>query len=111
MKLIPQVQAATAIKPPISGDLEKWIVNGEIQWPAIVKFVASTLFFLAAVLCLIFLIWGGISIISSGGDKGKVENARNRMTFAAIGLVIVAASYALWYLVLGLLGVESLSFG
>lgn len=38
--------------------------------------------------------------VTSGGDKGKVESARNQMTQGVLGLVIVVASYG----IVGLLG-------
>lgn len=59
---------------------------------------------LAALLVFGFLIMGGIEWITSGGDKGKAETARNKLTAAVIGLVIVAASYAILTLILQFLG-------
>src|SRR3989338_1588627 len=44
----------------------------------------------AAVLCLLYLMWGAIDWIVSGGDKTALEAARNKMTHAALGLSIVA---------------------
>ncbi|MBI3980490.1 hypothetical protein HY345_00660 [Candidatus Microgenomates bacterium] len=43
-----------------------------------------------AVLSLLYLMWGAIDWIVSGGDKGNLEGARNKMTHAAIGLSLVA---------------------
>lgn len=57
-------------------------------------------------LLLALLVWGGIEWITSGGDKGKVESARNRITNALIGLTIVAAAYAFWLIVLYFLGID-----
>src|SRR3989344_4341745 len=42
----------------------------------------------ATLLALTFLIWGGIQLITSGGDKTGVETARKKVTFALIGLVV-----------------------
>ncbi|MGD9129406.1 MAG: hypothetical protein PVJ09_02890 [Candidatus Woesebacteria bacterium] len=61
---------------------------------------------IAALLVFAYLIWGGIEWITSGGDKGKTENARNKITQAVIGLVVIAASYAILTLVLNFLGFE-----
>lgn len=47
----------------------------------------------AAIIAVIFLIWGGIRWIMSGGDKAKVEAARNSVIGAIIGLIIVFAAY------------------
>ena len=61
----------------------------------------------AALLVFAYMIWGGIEWITSGGDKGKAESARNKLTAAIIGLVIVAASYAVVTLVVQFLGFGS----
>jgi cytochrome bd-type quinol oxidase subunit 2 len=59
---------------------------------------------IAALLVFAYLIMGGIEWITSGGDKGKAESARNKLTSAVIGLIIVAASYAIFTLLLRFLG-------
>jgi hypothetical protein len=38
---------------------------------------------------------GGWNWITSGGDKAKLEGARNRITHAAVGLIIVVAGWAI----------------
>lgn len=54
---------------------------------------------IAALLAFIYLVWGGIEWITSGGDKAGMENARNRITNALIGLVIVVAAWAITVLI------------
>lgn len=61
----------------------------------------------AALLVFAYMIWGGIEWITSGGDKSKAESARNKLTAAIIGLVIVAASYAIVTMVVQFLGFGS----
>jgi hypothetical protein len=70
--------------------------------------VLSFIMVIAALLVFLYLIWGGIEWITSGGEKGKTENARNKITAAVIGLVILAASYAILQLVLRFLGFNGL---
>jgi hypothetical protein len=65
-------------------------------------------FIIAIILVFFFLIWGGIEWITSGGDKGKTESARNKITAAVIGLIVLAAAYAILTLTLQLLGYENL---
>ena len=50
---------------------------------------------LGGVAFIIFLIWGGISWLTAGGDKGQVENAQKMISSAFIGLAILIASYAI----------------
>lgn len=66
--------------------------------------VLNVVMLIAAVLVFAYLIFGGIQWITSGGDKGKAEEARGKITAAVIGLVIVAASYAVINLVVNFLG-------
>ncbi len=59
--------------------------------------IGSNLILLAYILMIIvalfFLIWGGIKYVTSGGEKTKVQNARNTLIYAIIGLVIIFLSY------------------
>ena len=64
---------------------------------------------LGALLVFMYLIWGGIEWITSGGDKTKTESARNKITAAVLGLIILAASWAILGLVLQFLGVGDLN--
>lgn len=63
---------------------------------------------LSALLVLMHLIWGAIDWITSGGDKAKIDKAKNKIVAAIIGLIIVASSYAVLTIVLNFLGVKSL---
>ena len=62
-------------------------------------FIIRIAFVVAVVLTFIFLLMGGIQWITSGGDKGKYEEARNRITAALIGLAIVALAWLIIKLV------------
>jgi hypothetical protein len=70
---------------------------------------------IAALLAFFYLILGGIQWITSGGDKAGMEAARNKITHAIVGLIIVGAAWAIMTLVQNFLGVQiiggsSLSF-
>lgn len=49
----------------------------------------------AALWFLIQVILGGIGWMTAGGDKGKLTEARDRLSNAFIGLIIVVASWAI----------------
>lgn len=61
---------------------------------------------LGALLVFMYLIWGGIEWITSGGDKGKTESARNKITAAIVGLIVLASAWAILLLVLGFLDTD-----
>lgn len=46
-----------------------------------------------------YLVYGGVQWITSGGDKGKLEEARNKITNGIIGLTIVASAWAIYQLI------------
>lgn len=71
--------------------------------------VLSFVLVIGALLVFFYLILGGIEWITSGGDKGKTEAARNKITAAIIGLIILAASYAILQLALSFLGFSGLN--
>ena len=45
---------------------------------------------MAGVVSVIFIVYGGISYTTSAGDSGKLQQAKNMITYALIGLAIVA---------------------
>ena|SRR3990167_4172538 len=56
--------------------------------------VAITLIIIIATLAaLAVIIFAGIRWIASGGDKEKLQGARNMITYALVGLVVVFLSY------------------
>lgn len=69
----------------------------------------SFVMIIAALLVFLYLIWGGIEWITSGGDKGKTESARNKITSAVVGLIVIAASFAILTLALNFLGFTDLN--
>ncbi len=60
----------------------------------------------AALACLGFFLWGGLSWLTSGGDKAKYEAARDKITHALVGLVLVLVTWALWRLLLEFFGLN-----
>lgn len=62
---------------------------------SIISAVIGVAFLLAFLIFLVMLIIGGIQWISSGGDKESVQKAKDRITHALIGLVIVACTWAI----------------
>ena len=65
----------------------------------IVKFVVTILLVATVVISLVFLIWGGIRWIISGGDKAGVESARNTIIASIIGLVVAFVAFLIIQLV------------
>ncbi len=69
------------------------------------------LMIIAALLAFLYLILGGIQWITAGGDKSGMEAARNKITHAVVGLIIVGAAWAIMMLVQQFLGITLLGSG
>lgn len=72
---------------------------------ALLSAIVGSLLIIAALLAFFFLILGGIQWITSGGDKAGMEAARNKITHAIVGLIIVGAAWAIMILVQNFLGI------
>ena len=64
---------------------------------------------IAVLAALIYIILGAFQWITSGGDKAKVESARNHIIAAVVGLVIIALSFVILNIVTNLLGIGGLA--
>ncbi len=83
-----------------TGALEKLISNVLVVL-TVVSAIAFTLYFLL----------GGLNWITAGGDKGKIDKAKGMMTNGAIGIIVVAVSYAIVWIVGKALGIDVLEPG
>ncbi len=50
---------------------------------------------LGAIAVLIYFIWGAFEWLSAGGDSGKTEKARSRISNAIIGLLILTSTFVI----------------
>ncbi|OGY21511.1 MAG: hypothetical protein A2126_04230 [Candidatus Woykebacteria bacterium GWB1_45_5] len=77
----------------------------------LLRVVLLLLFVFAAVLAFVFILIGGIQWITAGGDKMAAQSARDRITAAVVGLVIVMAAFAITWIVTAALGVNIFTGG
>lgn len=72
---------------------------GNISIPGLIGGAINLILIAAAVIFFFILVIGGIRWITSGGDKANTEGARNQITAALVGLVIVFAAWAIIQLI------------
>ena len=72
---------------------------------AIIRFILVAAF----VLAFIFLIIGGIQYITAGGDPKAAASARDRITGAIVGLIIVVAAFAIVLILERVFGIRIVS--
>jgi type IV secretory pathway VirB2 component (pilin) len=61
----------------------------------------NIVYFAAGVTAVVVIIIGGIMYATSVGEPGKINNAKNMIVFAVVGLVIVLSAFAITNFVIG----------
>lgn len=70
-----------------------------IQLGPLITTIINTMYPLVGILLLIYLLWGAFELLTSGGDKGKVQSAQKRMTYALIGFALVIFAFLITQIV------------
>jgi len=81
---------------------------------SIVSFLVGAVLIVAGVIFFFMLVIGGIRWVLSGGDKASTEAARNQVTAALIGVVIVFSAFAIITFIQSVFGISiigNLDFG
>lgn len=63
--------------------------------------IITLIFVLVGLVALAFLAWGGFKWLISQGEKQAVEEARNHIIAAIVGLIVIFFSYLIVNVVLG----------
>jgi heme O synthase-like polyprenyltransferase len=82
------------------GVIESGSLTGILSWSIIV------ITWVGVIAALLFLIWGAIGWITSGGNEEKLNKARQTVVYSIIGLVIVLCSVMIMGFVRGVLGLN-----
>ena len=84
------------------------IVQGDkITVSKVVQFIFNFLVALGIIAALAYLLYGGVRWITSAGDKAAVENARNHIVSAIIGLLVLVLAWVIVSLVMTILGLPA----
>ena len=76
----------------------------------LLKVIIGVAFIVGSVIFVFMLLFGAVEWISSGGDKAKVEAARDRILHALIGLVLLFSVFAAAILINNIFGINILVF-
>lgn len=91
--------------PVIPGIAGKTPEDAPVLFANFFSALIGLLLALATLWAFVNLVQGGLQWISAGGDKTALENARNRIMNAILGLFITFAVWAVYILVLQFLGI------
>jgi hypothetical protein len=95
------------ITNPVTGSLGKGDTSqGGTVLGKLISGLLGALLVAGFLLAFMMLLLSGIQWITSGGDKQALEKARNGITNALIGLVIVAAAWAIMTFVGNFFGID-----
>lgn len=64
------------------------IEEANLDFERVANLFIAIAFLAAAILCIAYIIWGGISFILSGGQDERIQSAVQTIRYAIIGLII-----------------------
>jgi hypothetical protein len=70
--------------------------------------IISALLPVGGIILFVMLVMGGFYFIFSSGDPRKVEGARNTITYAIIGIVVLASAFFIIQLIANFVGVPAI---
>ena len=76
----------------------------------LISALIGAILIIATIAAFVYLLLGGITWITSGGDKANVQAAQKRIQAAIIGLIIVFAAWALMIVIGRFLGIDPFNF-
>ena len=100
LKVYASNQQAIPVDAPPTVDI------GIKSLPDLFNFLINLVMGIGVALAVIFLVIGGIQYITSKGDQKAAETARQTLTNAVIGFIIVIGAFAIKTIVLGALAVN-----
>lgn len=96
--LSPLSALAAAVPVPLAGNIPS---NVPTDLNVVISSIVSGVVSLMALVAVLFLVFGGVQYLTSSGEEEQVEKAKNTMTYALLGLVIAAVSYAAIVVIVG----------
>jgi uncharacterized membrane protein YciS (DUF1049 family) len=104
MRILAQI--TNPVLPKGLGGNNSDVHQGGTYLGKLISSLVGALFVAGFLLAFMQLIISGIQWITAGGDKQALEKARTGITNAIMGLIIVAATYAIMTLVGQFFGIE-----
>ncbi len=63
--------------------------------PETIKTILNIMLYIIGVLCVVMIIYGGISYVLSAGAADKAKKARDTVVYSVVGLVIAIVAFSL----------------
>ena len=65
------------------------------ELPSVITNIVNGILAVLGIVAVVFILVGGISLMTSAGDPGKIKKAKDTILYALIGLIICVLSYAI----------------
>ncbi|MFH0937085.1 MAG: hypothetical protein V1808_02240 [Candidatus Daviesbacteria bacterium] len=99
---------ATTVLAAVNFEITAPLQAVDAEVGIVINNALKIVFGIAGLLVLVFLIMGAFQWITSGGDKDGIAKARDRITHALIGLLILVLSFVIITFIGNIIGVELL---
>ncbi len=66
--------------------------------------ILNWIFTIALILAVVFLILAGIQFVTSGSDPAKISEARQKLIWAIVGIIVAAIAKGLPWVILNIVG-------
>lgn len=77
--------------------------------PYLFENVVTAAFLFAGIIALIFIVLSGIKFLTSGGDPKQLEGAKNTLTYAILGFILILLSFAILNFISQIAGVPCIT--
>lgn len=103
------IAAATALWPAVAfaqglGGIVPFQGTAQGNLPTAVTTIVNVLLILAGLAAGVYLIVGGVQFITSGSDETAQTEAKNRILYAVIGLIVIGLAAAVVNFVINAIG-------
>ncbi len=106
-----KIAGQTIRNPILSDELQQMQTgSGTYFFTRLLSVLAAIILIVGGVYFFFQLLTGGVAWIGSGGDKAKLEEARQKIFNAVVGLILLFSTWAIIQLVENVFGIQILQF-
>lgn len=93
---------SSALAQAVALNIERDTINPEnagwnLTLPTLINQFFLVFLWVSGVAAVFALLWAGFQYITAGGDSEKAANSRRSIIFAIIGILLISASFNLFY--------------
>jgi hypothetical protein len=93
----------------ISGPISETKFGGTLTIGSILSKAIPLIFVIGGIALLAMIIMAGFTFLTSAGDSKKMEQGKNQLTYAIVGIVIIFAAFWIVQIVGYMFGLDSMT--